>query len=120
MSADDPIVKGRIEHRLVAKPVADYTNEAQQRLLRLLTLLAGHEVLGLAPGEIAKTQGCAAPMVTRDLANLREGGYAEQLPDTGRWRLAPQVVQIAVRHMTAMDQATRRLGEINQRFSRSG
>ena len=90
----------------------------QQRILKLLTLLAGHEVHGLAPSEIAKSQDCAAPVVTRDLANLRAAGLAEQLPDTGRWRLAPLLVQIALAHQLALDRAQRKLNESSLRYSR--
>lgn len=96
--------------------MSDYTNEAQQRLMKLMTLLAGHEITGMAPADIAREQGCTASMVTRDMANLVEGGYAEQVPETGRWRLAPQVVQIAVRHMVALDRAAQRMDEVRQRY----
>jgi DNA-binding IclR family transcriptional regulator len=96
-----------------------YTHEGQQRVLRLVMLLAGHEITGVAPADIAKQQGCNASAVTRDLDNLREAGFAEQVPETGRWRLAPQVVQIAIRHMAALDRAQARLDETRNRFSRS-
>lgn len=96
-----------------------YTHDGQQRLLRLVMLLAGHEITGLAPADIAKQQDCTASSVTRDLANLQEAGWAEQVPETGRWRLAPLVVQIAVRHAAALDRAQTRLDEIRNRFSRS-
>lgn len=99
--------------------MADYTNAAQQRILRLITLLAGHEITGIAPADIARQQDCAASMVTRDLDNLRTAGFAELVPETGRWRLAPQVVQIALAHMTALDRAEARLAETRQRYSRT-
>jgi DNA-binding IclR family transcriptional regulator len=97
----------------------DYTNEAQQRILRLLLTLAGNEVTGLKPSDIAKLQDCTAPMVTRDLANLREAGLAELVPETDRWRLAPAVVQIAIKHMAALERAETRLAETRNRYSRS-
>lgn len=96
-----------------------YLSDGQQRVLRLLTVLAGHEITGLTPAEIAKAQDCSAPMVTRDLANLRAAGFAEQVPETGRWRLSPQIVQISIRHAAALGQARQRLDDITQRFSRS-
>jgi DNA-binding IclR family transcriptional regulator len=99
--------------------MSDYTNSSQQRILRLVLLLAGHEITGLAPADIARQQQCDAPLVTRDLANLREAGFAEQVPETGRWRLSPQVVQIALRHMTALDHAETRLAETRNRYSRT-
>jgi DNA-binding IclR family transcriptional regulator len=97
---------------------ASYTCEPQQRLLKLITLLAGNEVTGLAPGEIAKLQGCSASVATRDLANLAEGGFAERVPETGLWRLGPAPVQVGIKHLIAIDTAARRLEEIRHRFTR--
>jgi DNA-binding IclR family transcriptional regulator len=97
----------------------DYTNDAQQRLLRLLLVLAGHEVHGLAPHVIARELGASASVVTRDMANLQAAGWAEKVPATGLWRLAPLPVQIAARHMAALGQAESRLAEIKNRYSRT-
>lgn len=99
--------------------MSDYTNEGQQRILRLVMLLAGNEVTGLAPADIARQQGCSAPIVTRDLDNLRTAGFAEQVPETQRWRLSPEVVQIATRHMAALDRAEQSLSATRNRFSRT-
>lgn len=100
--------------------MSDYTNDGQQRILRLVKLLAGNEITGMAPSDIARQQECSASVVTRDLANLREAGFAEQVPDSGgRWRLAPTVVQIAVAHMTALERAETRLTEVRNRYSRT-
>lgn len=96
-----------------------YINEGQQRILRLVNALAGHEVTGLTPSQIAQLQECSASLVTRDLANLQIAGFAEQVPETGYWRLAPQVVQISIKHATALQRAETRLQEVAQRFSRS-
>lgn len=98
--------------------MSDYTHDGQQRILKLVLLLAGNEITGLAPADIARQQACSASMVTRDLDNLRSAGWAEQVPETQRWRLAPQVVQIAVKHMTALERASARLSETTQRYSR--
>ena len=95
-----------------------YISEQQQRLMRVLLALAGHEIEGLAPGDVAKLAECAPSQVTRDLANLRHRGWAEQLPTTHRWRLGPEIVQIATRHMTALDRARTRLAETTNRYSR--
>ncbi len=97
----------------------DYTNAAQQRILRALQALAGHEVHGLAPSALARELGCNASSVTRDLANLRAAGLAEEVPEVGRWRLAPRIVQIALKHMASLDRAERRLDEIRGRYSRT-
>lgn len=96
-----------------------YICEPQQRILKLLHVLAGHEVHGLTPTDIAQAQGCSLPVVTRDLANLRTAGMAEVVPETNRWRLAPLIVQIAVKHSVGLDRAEKKLGEIRSRYSRT-
>jgi DNA-binding IclR family transcriptional regulator len=96
-----------------------YISDQQQRLLQVIRTLAGNEIEGLAPGDIAKLVPCAPSQVTRDLANLKHFGWAEQLATTGRWRLGPQIVQIATRHMTAIDRASKKLDEVANRYSRS-
>jgi DNA-binding IclR family transcriptional regulator len=98
---------------------AGYTHDGQQRILKLVLLLAGNEITGLTPSEISRQQGCSPSMVTRDLDNLQTAGFAELVPETMRWRLAPQVVQIALKHMQALDRAEARLAETRNRFSRS-
>lgn len=96
-----------------------YISDSQQRLMGLVIALAGNEVTGLSPSQLAKLNDCDPSQVTRDLANLKARGWAEQITDTGRWRLGPQIVQISLRHMTAMDRARTRLDEVANRFSRT-
>jgi DNA-binding IclR family transcriptional regulator len=99
--------------------VSDYINNAQQRLLRTILLLAGNELAGLAPSDLAKALDTGPSNVTRDLANLKEAGLAEQLPDTGRWRLGPKVVQIAVDFQLNLGRSQSRVDEIRQRYTRT-
>lgn len=99
--------------------MADYTNASQQRILGAIKALAGHEITGVAPAVLARELGCTAACITRDMDNLRTAGLAEQVPETGRWRLGPSVVQIALAHMSALDRAERRLDEVRGRYSRS-
>lgn len=92
---------------------------AQRRIVQVITVLAGNELMGLAPSEIQRAlQITSASTVTRDLGVLKDLGVAEQIQETGRWRLGPRIVQIAIAHATAMEKAERRLGELKQRFSR--
>ncbi|URX63276.1 ArsR family transcriptional regulator [Luteibacter anthropi] len=93
----------------------NYINAAQQRVLKLLGLLCGNEVHGLAPGEIAQALRTSPSNVTRDLANLREAGFAEPL-DNGRWRVTPRMGQFALRILSALDDAGRRVEEVRRRF----
>lgn len=94
--------------------------DPQQRALRLLSILAGNEVTGLTNADVAKQLGCSPPIAVRDLANLQAAGFAERVPETERWRLAPQIVQIALKHMAAMERAASRLAETRNRYSREG
>jgi DNA-binding IclR family transcriptional regulator len=94
----------------------DYTNDAQQRLLRLIDLLAGHALHGLAPAEIAKALGVGASVVTRDMDNLRSAGWAEQTPQGGRWRLSPHVIQLGMRYSTGLQQGAQAMRDLVQRY----
>lgn len=96
-----------------------YRNEAQERGYRVLMALAGNEFMGLAPGEIAKALGISPSNVTRDLAVLHAVGLAEQVPETGRWRLGPKVVQIALAFSAHLDRMKARTKELEQRFTRN-
>lgn len=94
-----------------------YRNEAQQRLCRAIALLAGHEVDGVAPGALAKALKTNPSNITRDLANLKEAGFAEEM-GKDLWRLAPKFVQIAVNFFNQMDSAQARIDEVRQRYTR--
>jgi len=100
-----------------------YNCASQQRLLFVQSALAGHEVNGLSLTEIVKALesrmgGNQKNNVFRDLHNLKLAGYAEQLPDSERWRLGARVVQTALDHLRGMERATARLEETRQRYSR--
>lgn len=97
---------------------SDYDNAAQQRILRALLVLSGNEFQGLAPGEVAKALGVGPSTATRDLHNLREAGFAEQIQETGRWRLGPKPVQIALAFSNQLQRAEQRLQEISNRYTR--
>ena len=97
----------------------EYKRDGQQRILRVIMALAGREFTGLAPGEIAKGLGIAPSCVTRDLANLHAAGFAEQIQDTGRWRLGPALIQIGLAFADEAARQRGRLDEITQRYTRS-
>ena len=97
----------------------DYTNAAQQRLLQLIDLMAGHELQGLLPGEVAKALTVGASTVTRDLDNLRTAGVAERDDATGNWRLTPRLPQQSIKVFNAIDAAQRRVDEARNRFTRN-
>jgi DNA-binding IclR family transcriptional regulator len=76
--------------------MAEYSNASQERILKVMLLLAGHEFEGIAPGQIADALKTNPGNVTRDLRVMQSLGLAEPLPHMpNRWRLAPKLVQIA-------------------------
>lgn len=96
--------------------MSDYTNASQQRLLRLIDLLSGHEVNGLELIGIAKALGQSPSAVTRDLDNLRTAGWAERHPNGRTWRLTPHVIQISQRYLTALHAAAQAFKDLEQRY----
>lgn len=84
----------------------------------LFRLLAGHELLGLAPGEIAKGLDVAPSWVSVNLPALAETtSFVEQVPGTNRWRLGVPFVRIAVGVSTQLQAARQRLDDVGQRYS---
>lgn len=97
--------------------MSPYTNDAQQRLIKVILVLFADVVHGFPPGAIAKEVGCSAAVMTRDLANLREAGIADRDESTGHWRLTPRLPQQAIKVWTAIDAAERRAAEAKQRYT---
>ncbi|KAF3999040.1 IclR family transcriptional regulator [Glaciimonas immobilis] len=96
-----------------------YTNVGQQRILKLLLLLFGHEMNGVTLTDVAKWMDTAPPVALRDLHNLQDAGMAEQIVDTNRWRLTPRLPQKALAMLEAMDRAQQRVTETRNRYSRT-
>ncbi len=94
----------------------NYTNAAQQRLVKVILALFSDVVNGMAPSALAKAVGCSAPVITRDLDNLATAGLAERDETTGLWRLTTRLPQQAIKVWTAIDRAQRRLDESRGRF----
>ena len=83
----------------------------------LFRLLAGHELLGLAPAEIAKGLDVGAPWVSVNLPALATTGFVERVDGTNRWRLGPALVRIAFTVSTNLNAARRQLDELNNRYA---
>ena len=95
-----------------------YSSDSQQRVLQVLDLLFGHEITGLAPGEIAKSINTSASSITRDLANLVEAGMAEEIMQTGRYRIAPRLASRVIATLNTFSSASQKLEELRLRYSR--
>lgn len=96
-----------------------YSSDSQQRVLQVLDLLFGHEITGLAPGEIAKSINTSASSITRDLANLVEAGMAEEIMQTGRYRIAPRLASRVVATLNTFSNAQKQLDDLRNRYSKN-
>lgn len=92
-------------------------SEQVQRTLAVIEALAGNEFTGMAPVDLAQATGQRADQVVRTLANLIHRGWAEKM-DTGRYRLGPKPVQIAVNFSSALERADTQLAGIRNRYTR--
>ena len=97
----------------------DYTNDAQQRILKLQFVLFGDVVNGYAAGVLAKAVGCAPGVMTRDLFNLEKAGIAQKDEETGLWRLTARLPQQTVKVYAAIGRAETRLAETKSAIHRS-
>lgn len=88
-----------------------------RKTCELFRLLAGHELLGLAPGEIAKGLGVPPSWVSQNLPALATTGYVELVAGTNRWRLGVQFVRIAVTVGTNLNRAKQQLEDISARYA---
>ncbi len=93
-----------------------HDNGSQRRILDAIQLLAGHELHGLAPKDLVAALEVSPASITRDLHNLVAAGFVEQIAETGRYRLGPGLVRIAIAHATAMERAQSRLTETINRY----
>ena len=96
-----------------------YSSDSQQRVLQVLDLLFGHEINGLAPGEISKSINTSASSITRDLANLVEAGMAEEIMQTGRYRIAPRLASRVIATLNTFSNAQKQLDDLRNRYSKN-
>lgn len=82
----------------------------------LFRLLAGHELLGLSPTDIAKGLDVAPSWVSQNLPAIATTGFVERVEGTTRWRLGVPFVRIAFTVSTQLGTAKKRLDEVSARY----
>ncbi|OGB75926.1 MAG: IclR family transcriptional regulator, partial [Burkholderiales bacterium RIFCSPLOWO2_12_FULL_67_210] len=87
----------------------DYTNQAQQRLMKVVIALFGDVIHGYPPAALARAVECSQSVITSDLDNLLTAGWVERDEGTGHWRLTPRLPQQAIKVFNALDAAQRRV-----------
>ena len=95
---------------------ARYHCASQQRILKTLMCLFGHEIEGLTPSQVAQLAGTTASNATRDLWNLQEAGLVERLPGGDAVRISPQLGRKALAVLHTFDRAQRSLSGLTSRY----
>jgi DNA-binding IclR family transcriptional regulator len=96
-----------------------YISDQVQRTLRVIRAMAGKEISGISPSELAELVNISASNVTRVLANLEAQKFVERLPsDNKRWRLAATFVQIANTVSLNLTQSLQHLQQDQVNYSR--
>ena len=95
-----------------------YHCESQQRILKVLLSLFGHEITGMSPSQVAKLNDMSPAQTTRDLWNLEAAGVVERVPGADTVRISPRFGAKALQTMTAFDQAQRQLTDLQARYTR--
>lgn len=96
----------------------DYTNNSQQRILRVVLAMFGHEIEGVLPGQLAKMVEVSPSEVTRDLSNLQLAGWVETLPDGKSFRITPMIGQKAIAILHGIERAADSVAQIRNRYTR--
>ena len=97
----------------------DYTNSSQQRILKVVLTMFGHEIDGLAPGALAKLAGITPGEATRDLDNLIQAGWVEEVVSGKAYRITPMIGQRALAILNTIERATGRLQDTRNRYTRT-
>lgn len=92
-----------------------YECDAQQRLLKVIDALVGHEVDGVSAKDIAARTGTSSATAFRDLSNLQLGGWAEQLEDGG-WRLSVNAAKMLRRINDGINGALARVNSARRMY----
>lgn len=91
-------------------------NTAVRRVCRIMQVLKGHSVEGLALTEISKALEENPSTVLRTLDTLADESLVIKL-DTGRWALSILMLQIAAATESEISRKSLRLTELKQRIA---
>jgi DNA-binding IclR family transcriptional regulator len=86
------------------------------KVLAVLDVLLRNFAHGFTSSELQKETGSSASDMTRYTATLEKAGYAERIPETGRWRPSHRMAQHAVQILASLDSAQQRITEAKNRL----
>jgi len=103
----------------MTKMKGNYISDQTQRTLRVIRVMAGNEVHGISPSEIAKHAKVSGSSVTRILDNLEAQQFVEPLPSNNkRYRLSAFFVQLSNTVSLNLTQAQQQLQQDQHNYSR--
>ncbi|WP_198301549.1 IclR family transcriptional regulator [Vitreoscilla filiformis] len=86
------------------------------KTLRALQALAGHEVHGLSPADLAERLKVAPSWISQVMPALEAEHWVERIPDTGRWRLGVAPVRIGLTAAQHLQRARTELDSLTSRY----
>lgn len=92
-----------------------YVCDSQQRILKTIDALVGHEVDGISAKDVAAQTGANGATAFRDLQNLQLAGWAEQLEDGG-WRISVNAAKMLRRVNDGINRALSRVNSARRDY----
>lgn len=84
----------------------------------MVTALAGHELEGISAPELATRLDMPVSKLWRDLQNLRQAGWAEQIQPSMRWRLTPEFGGLSTKIARALAVFSERAARVRREYLR--
>lgn len=104
---------------MITKINQSYISDQVQRTLRIVKVLAGHEITGMSPTLIAEQVETTKSNVTRAIANLELIQWVERVPGNDeKFRLSAGMVQIANTVAANFHQALLQLQQDQHNYNR--
>lgn len=96
--------------------MATKPNKSAGKVFTVLDALFRNFADGYTNGELAVATGMSQPVITRYVATLIEAGYAERIPETGRFRVSVALARKSIQIMQSLDAAEQRIRETTSRL----
>ncbi|ATE60146.1 hypothetical protein [Thauera sinica] len=93
-----------------------HVNASQVRILKLMEVLAGHEITGMHLRDAARLAGESASTTCRDLQAAAAAGWVRRVDDV-RYALSPRPIQLLTHFLWALEAAKAQIQETEQRYT---
>ncbi len=97
---------------MMANPISN----SQQRILKVMLSLSGHEFMGLRTSDIAKLNNISMTNASRDLSNLQEAGIAEKM-ENNSWRLTKLIPKMGLLMLNQIEEQQTKLDNFKNNYT---